>query len=171
MTSDEKKRVTDGLKQAIQAEIDGYHFYMMAARSTTDDKGREVFESLAQDEKEHVRFLSLQYSAFMDKGAPDPTATLGRRAELQGTSPIFSEQFRERIADAHFEMSALSIGISLELSAVKFYKDQAAQSDDATVKKFYNDLADWESGHYQALLQQQESLKEDYWAGGGFSPF
>jgi rubrerythrin len=171
MTSDEKKRLADGLKQAIQAEIDGYHFYMMAARSTSDDQGREVFESLAQDEKEHVRFLSLQYSAFMDKGAPDPTATLGKRAELQGKSPIFSEQFRERIADAHFEMSALSIGISLELSAVQFYKDQAAQSNDEIVKKFYNELADWESGHYQALLQQQESLKEDYWAGGGFSPF
>ena len=40
MTSDDKKRLTDGLKQAIQAEIDGYHFYMMAARSTSDDKGR-----------------------------------------------------------------------------------------------------------------------------------
>jgi rubrerythrin len=171
MTIDEKKRVTDGLKQAIQAEIDGYHFYMMAARSTDDTKGREVFESLAQDEKEHVRFLSLQYDAFMEKGAPDPTATLGKRAELQGTSPIFSDQFRQRIAGAHYEMSALSIGISLELSAVNFYKEQAALSQDETVQTFYTELADWESGHYQALLKQQESLKEDYWSGGGFSPF
>jgi rubrerythrin len=171
MTTDEKKRLTDGLKQAIQAEIDGYHFYMMAARSTSDDKGRGVFESLAQDEREHVRFLSLHYNAFMDRGAPDPAAKLGRRAELQGASPIFSEQFRERIADAHFEMSALSIGINLELSAVRFYKDQAAQAGNEIVKTFYNELADWEQGHYQALLQQHESLKEDYWAGGGFSPF
>ena len=171
MTIDEKKRVTDGLKQAIQAEIDGFHFYMMAARSTDDAKGREVFESLAQDEKEHVRFLSLQYDAFMEKGAPDPTVTLGKRAELQGTSPIFSDQFRQRISGAHFEMSALSIGIGLELSAVNFYKDQATQSNDEIVQKFYTELADWESGHYRALLQQQESLKDDYWAGGGFSPF
>jgi rubrerythrin len=171
MTTDEKKRVTDGLKQAIQAEIDGYHFYMMASRSTEDSKGREVFESLAQDEREHVRFLSLQYDAFMEKGAPDPNVTLGKRADLEGPSPIFSDQFRKRITGAHFEMSALSIGIGLELSAVKFYKDQAKQSQDETVAKFYTELADWESGHYRALLQQQESLKEDYWAGGGFSPF
>ena len=171
MTTDEKKRMTDGLKQAIQAEIDGYHFYMMAARSTSDDKGREVFESLAQDEREHVRFLSLQYDAFMEKGAADPAVTLGKRATLQGASPIFSDSFRDRIKDAHFEMSALSIGINLELSAVQFYKDQATQARDETVTKFYNELADWESGHYRALLQQQESLKEDYWAGGGFSPF
>jgi rubrerythrin len=171
MTMDEKKRVTDGLKQAIQAEIDGFHFYMMAAQSTDDSKGREVFESLAQDEKEHARFLSLQYDAFMEKGAPDPTVTLGKRAELEGTSPIFSDQLRKRVSGAHFEMSALSIGISLELSAIKFYKEQAAQSQDETLSKFYTELADWESGHYQALLQQQESLKEDYWAGGGFSPF
>jgi rubrerythrin len=163
--------VTDGLKEAIQAEIDGYHFYMMAARSTDDDKGREVFEKLAQDEKEHVRFLSLQYDAFMEQGAPDPAATLGKRATLQGTSPIFSDSFHSRIKDAHFEMSALSIGIGLELSAVQFYKDQAARSNDEIVQKFYTELADWESGHYKALLDQQEALKEDYWAGGGFSPF
>jgi rubrerythrin len=171
MNSEEKKRIAAGLKEAIQAEIDGFHFYMMAARSTDDTKGREVFESLAEDEKEHVRFLSLQYDAFMEKGAADPTVTLGKRAALQGTSPIFSDSFRGRIKDAHFEMSALSIGINLELSAVKFYKDQATQAQDETVTKFYNELADWESGHYKALLQQQESLKEDYWAGGGFSPF
>ena len=171
MDSNEKKRIADGLKEAIQAEIDGFHFYMMAARSTEDPKGREVFESLAEDEKEHVRFLSLQYDAFMDKGVADPAVTLGKRASLQGASPIFSDSFRQRITGAHFEMSALSIGISLELSAVNFYKDQAAQSNDPIVQKFYTELADWESGHYKALLQQQESLKEDYWAGGGFSPF
>ena len=77
------------------------------------DKGREVFEKLAQDEKEHVRFLSLQYDAFMDRGAPDPAATLGKRADLSGPSPIFSESFRSRIKDAHFAMSALSIGASI----------------------------------------------------------
>jgi rubrerythrin len=171
LTTNDKTRIAEGLKKAIEAEIDGYHFYMMAARSTDDPKGAEVFQSLAADEREHVRFLRLHYDAFIEKGAPDPAAKLGARAPLQGDSPIFSDGFKSRIKDAHFEMSALSIGIQLELSAVKFYKERAAEAADETVTKFYTELADWESGHYQALLKQQDTLKEDYWSGGGFSPF
>jgi hypothetical protein len=32
-------------------------------------------------------------------------------------------------------------------------------------------LAEWESTHYHALLEQQETLKEDYWRHNGFAPF
>lgn len=37
--------------------------------------------------------------------------------------------------------------------------------------RLYTELAEWESGHYEALTRQQEELKEDYWSAGGFSPF
>ena len=50
-------------------------------------------------------------------------------------------------------------------------RDQAEATDDPDAKAFFGQLADWESGHYHALLQQQETLKEDYWAAGGFAPF
>jgi rubrerythrin len=69
------------------------------------------------------------------------------------------------------EMSALSIGIQLELNAINFYKTQATEIDNQEVKKFFRELVDWETGHYHALLRQQESLKEDYWSSAGFSPF
>ena len=36
---------------------------------------------------------------------------------------------------------------------------------------FFTELAEWEAGHYEALLTQQESLKEDYWSASRFSPF
>ena len=90
---------------------------------------------------------------------------------LSDMSPIFSDQIKSRIQDAHIEMSALSIGIQLELDAMKFYKSQAEAADDPDITNFYNELAEWESGHYHALLKQQEELKEDYWSSGGFSPF
>jgi len=169
--NEEHTRITEGLKKAIEGEIDGYHFYMMAARNTQDDKGKEVFEKLAQDEMEHVRFLGLQYESFLQKGAPDTEAVLADRVDLTDPSPIFSEKIRSRLGKAHYEMSALSIGIQLELAAVGFYKDQAEQSADETVRKFYTELSRWESGHYHALLRQQEALKEEYWAKGGFTPF
>ena len=163
--------IADGLFKAIQAEGDGYHFYLMAARSTDDPKGQEVFETLADEELEHQRFLKAQYMSYMKTGGPDISVRLGGRANLYGESPIFSSSLKERIADAHFEMSALSIGIQLELAASKYYKDQAKAVSDDAVKAFYLELAEWEAGHYEVLLRQQEALKEDYWSGSGFSPF
>jgi hypothetical protein len=39
------------------------------------------------------------------------------------------------------------------------------------MKDFYSRLARWETGHYHALLKQQEELKEDFWSANGFTPF
>ncbi len=165
------QKLTEGIHQAIKAEVDGYHFYMMAARSTEDEQGRSVLQSLAQDELEHVRFLKAQHAALLATGQPDESVKLGARAELKGSSPIFSSALLARAGEAHFEMSALSIGVQLELGAVQFYDAQAKAATDPKVRAFFEELADWERGHYQALLRQQETMKDDYWAGGGFTPF
>ena len=159
------------LFDAIKAEADGYSFYKMAANSSQDEKGRTVFEQLAGEELDHKRFLAAQYRSVQETGKIDATVKLGQRADLSGASPIFSEQIRSRLREAQFEMSALSIGIQLELSSMRYYKEQADGQTDPAVKQFFGELADWEKGHYEALLRQQESLKDDYWSGSGFSPF
>jgi rubrerythrin len=163
------RAIAEGLQQAIKSEIDGHHFYKMAARSTTDEQGRQVLEALASDEMEHVRFLRLQYESVLRTGLPDEKARLAARADLSGG--IFSADLLSRARDAHYEMSALSIGIQLELGAVELYSQQARAAPHPTIRAFFEELADWERGHYNALLQQQEALKEDYWSGAGFSPF
>ncbi len=165
------KRMTEGLAKGIQAETDGYHFYMMAARTTSDLKGREVFETLAKEELDHQRFLRIQHKALTETGKPDESVHLGNRADLSGLSPIFSEQIQARAREAHYEMSALSIGIQLELASIQFYKAEADAVSDSVVRAFYADLVEWETGHYRALLRQQEALKESYWSASGFAPF
>ena len=163
--------LTDGLLKAIKAERDGHSFYQMAANSSTDPGAKEVFARLAGEELDHMNFLMKQYESILKSGRLDQSAKLGPRADLSGMSPIFSDGIRARIEDAHFEMSALSIGIQLESDALKFYQSQAEAADDPEIADFYSKLAEWETGHYQALLRQQEELKEDYWSAGGFSPF
>ncbi|HUU03998.1 MAG TPA: ferritin family protein [Myxococcota bacterium] len=169
--SDPKKLIIEGLQQAIRNESDGYHFYTMAAGNIKDEKGQEIFETLALEERAHMSFLKKQHQSLVETGRVDKTISLGTPAELKGENPIFSEAIKNRISDAHFEMSALSIGIQLELNSQQYYKKQSDLADIPEVRAFYDRLSDWESGHYHALLRQQESLKEDYWAGGGFAPF
>jgi len=165
------RTVADGLRQAMLAEQEGHHFYQMAAGATEDPQGKQVFARLAQEELDHFEFLKGQLKAVLENGAPDASLELGTPAALTGESPIFSAELKSRIGQAHYEMTALSVGAQLELSAERFYKEEAAAADDPVIKGFYEELARWESGHYHALLAQQESLKEDYWSEGGFAPF
>jgi rubrerythrin len=163
--------LTEGLLRAIEAERTGQHFYRMAAKETKDPKGREVFEALAAEELDHETFLTAHYRSLLENGELAAQAKLGARRDLLGDNPIFSEKIKARVRNAHLEMSALAVGVQLELAAVQFYQDRAAGAPSAEARHFYEELSDWESGHYEALLRQQESLKEDYWSQGGFAPF
>jgi rubrerythrin len=163
--------LVDGLLTAMKAERDGHSFYMMAANSTGDPKGRMIFETLAREELDHLQFLREHYDSVTKTGQLSSTAKLNARLELVGRSPLFSDSLRQRIKEAHFEMSALSIGVQLEYDAMKFYQRKAEETDLPDARKFFAELASWETGHYQALLRQQEELKDDYWSDAGFSPF
>ncbi len=163
--------LAEGLLKALQAERDGHSFYSMAAMSSQDLKAKEVFSQLAAEELDHMSFLSRHYQSVLKTGGPDPSAKLGSRLTLSGAWPIFSEAIKTRLKGAHFEMSALTIGIQLELDAQKFYRELAGKTEEPVVKEFLLELADWEAGHYQSLLQQQKELKEAYWEENGFAAF
>ena len=168
---DHVRILAEALQQAAMAEREGHSFYMMAAHNTHDPKGKAVFETLAREELDHLHFLKDHYDSVVATGKLSPTAHLGTRIDLDQSSPIFTPAIKLRIREAHFEMTALAVGIQLERDAMAFYQKHSAESHDSSARKFFADLADWESGHYHALLKQQEELKSDYWSGAGFSPF
>ncbi len=166
----EKERILEALKEAMQAEVDGHNFYRMAADKTNDEMGKEAFKGLAKDEVEHFNFLKAQYNSFEKDGVPDKSVKLGKPSE-SGESPMFTDSFKNRLKDAHYEMTALSVGVQLEQSAIDFYKKQSEKAENENVKEFFKELADWEATHHRRLLKQQQELKEDYWQDGNFYPF
>jgi rubrerythrin len=169
--NDSMERIGQALLDAMRAEHEGQHFYMMAAATTQDPKGKEIFEQLAREELEHAHFLRDQYRSLRETGAVDASRKLGTPIALGGGSPIFSDAIRDRLQDAQFEMTALAVAAQLELDAQRFYNDQAQATGDVAIKTFFLELAEWEAGHHRALTAQQDSLKEEYWAKSGFAPF
>lgn len=167
---EERKRMLEGLKRALQAEVDGENFYRMAANGTADTVGRATFENLAADEVEHFIFLRAQYDSIVQTGAVNLNVRLGKPSDA-GESPIFSEGFKTRIKEAHHEMSALSIGVQLELAAIRLYRAEAEAASDPHVKAFYRELAEWEETHHRRLLRQQRELQDDYYFDNKFYPF
>ncbi len=164
-------RILNALKSAMQAETDGHYFYKMAAGKTKDARGREALLLLAKDELEHFNYLKEQYDSLLETGRPAKKAKIAKPKGRTGKSPIFSKDFKKRIAKAHFELSALSIAIGLELSSLNFYKREAEKTSDPILKDFFGKLASWEETHHQILAREQSRLQEDYWLENRFYPF
>jgi rubrerythrin len=170
---EKKEHLLRIVQEAIRVENDGYQFYRLAEEKTKDAKGKEVFASLAQDETNHMRILKSLYQSVKEKEEFHFDEMKDIKHLLEGTSasPIFSKEFKNRLNQAHFEMTALSIGILLEKNSIDFYKKSAQESKNKEVKMLFNYLAEWEGEHLRALVNQQKLLQQDYWTEARFYPF
>ncbi|MBM3331479.1 hypothetical protein FJY68_06450 [candidate division WOR-3 bacterium] len=159
-----------GLKEAILAEQTGFQFYTVAAANTTDARGREIFQQMAREETEHQQWLSRQYGHLVG-GTPWEEMKPVPHSDLSGPSPIFSDELRSRIGEAHWEMTALSVGLALEEATAIRYQRLAQAAEQPEVRRFFDELAKWEESHAEALRRQSGLLKESYWHEAGFAPF
>jgi rubrerythrin len=170
---EKNERLLTVVKNAIRVENDGYQFYRLAEEKTKDPKGQEVFASLAKDESNHMQILKSLYESIKGKGEFkfDEVKEMKHILDTTSESPIFSKEFKQRLNQSAFEMTALSIGILLEKNSIDFYKKSAQETEEKDVKMLFNYLADWEGEHLRALVNQQKYLQEDYWTEARFYPF
>ncbi len=118
----------------------------------------------------HFNYLRHQYKSVLEKGDYDFSEKLKKKEFKHAENPIFSNEIKNRIKDSHFEVSALTIGMKLELDAVNFYRSCAQKAQSEEAKQFYNELSDWEQDHYRAFEGALNMLKEDYFQANNFVP-
>ncbi len=169
--SDTRDAILDIVSKAYQIETDGYTFYSMTAERAQKPAVQELFEKLASDEVQHQAFLKSVASNYADKGAKAFRLDLKTPDVRAVMSQVFTGQFREQAAGAQFEMAVLSIGMTLETNAIKYFATAAGLASDGEVKDFYQFLADWEKQHFDALQNLFTMVHEDQMGASGFSPF
>ncbi len=162
--------ILNGLKEAMIAERTGIEFYRTAAERTQDDQGRAVFLRLAADEQKHLEYLRQHYQQLTGLGTAAAALELPEPG-VNGASPIFSLELRQRINQAHWEMTALSVGLALEQASIARYRQLAAEAKQTELRRFFESLVRWEESHAAALQHQFNLLREDYWREAGFAPF
>ncbi len=170
MKKELKAELLEGLKDAMIAERSGIEFFMVAAAQTTDTQGREVFQQLAHEEGEHLAWLKRQYGHLLNDEPFEKLPTISV-TDLEGDHPIFSNDLRKRLKDAHFEMTALSVGQQLEQAAIDRYRKLAEEAGYGELRDFYLQLMAWEQSHAGAFARQAEDLREEYWSQNNFAPF
>jgi len=164
------KSAEDILKTAILLELRGKAFYNTAAGQTGSESVRKIFTMMAEEEDEHIKFLSNQFASFQREGKFAKNETVGTPDDNEAVS-ILSKKVKEEISAAGFESAAISAAIDFENRAIEVYQDRANEADDPNEKEMYQMLADWERTHHKLLFRLNEDLKEQIWNDNNFWPF
>ena len=148
----------EALQVALDTEKKGYRFYKIAAKSSKDPKGKEVFEHLAKDEVEHMGVIATMYESLT---RDEPWMTYEEAVEKYGETPkekIIFPDVPEEAQENFNDITALEEALEFEKKAVSFYKKQAEESDTEKARIFYQSLIEIEEGHVQIIQAELDSL-------------
>jgi rubrerythrin len=158
------------LKQAILLEKKGKAFYETAADRTENTAVKNFFNSMAQEEVEHIRILSDQYKAYQENKtflADQP----GSEKISEVAAGVLSSELRNKISAADFEAAAISAAMAMEERAIKLYASRAEVAESPEEKRLYQWLSDWETHHLDVLGELDRTLTEQVWNDNSFWPF
>jgi rubrerythrin len=150
-------------------ERQGKALYETAQVQAENKDVKAFFQSLAEEEQEHMDILEKQFKAFMKDGK---FMASGFKNVAAVTAPdILSDAVKKNINAAGFESTAITAAIGFEEKAVTLYAQRAKETTDPEEKKLYNWLSVWEKTHLKKLMEIQESLMARIWEDNSFWPF
>lgn len=167
----EAKSASDILKEAILLERRGKAFYSTVAAITNSDAAKKIFSMMAEEEEEHIKFLSSQFTHYEKSGKFIANTAAMQNPDEEVTMKVLSQDIMKQITAASYEAAAISAAIDFETRAVKIYSERAEAATDANEKEMYAMLADWEKTHHYWLHKMDEELKESVWFDNHFWPF
>lgn len=167
----DKHKALDVLKEAILLERRGKVFYTNVAEKSDSPAAKRIFEMMAAEEDEHIRFLSHQFANYVKENKFVRPEQPEEDPDEETVMRILSDDIKNEISAASFEAAAISAAMDFETRAVKIYQERADEATDPDEKAAYQMLADWEKGHHYLLHRLNEDLKEQVWNDNHFWPF
>lgn len=163
-----EKNTLDILKKAILLEHRGRSLYRTAASETASEGVKELFNTLADEEDNHIETLNRQYKSIA-KGGGFEVAGLLEIKDAE-SNEVLSGKIVKGISGAGYEAAVIAAALDFEKKAVDFYSKQAETADSGDEKKLFQWLADWEKGHMSMLAQIDKDLMESIWYDNSFWP-
>jgi rubrerythrin len=167
----ETKSTTDILKEAILLEQRGRAFYASIAAQTQSDAVKRIFTMIAEEEEQHISFLSEQYRHYQKNNFFMDVKLQATNAPDEVARKVLTEEMKTQISAAGFEAAAISAAMDFEAKAVELYSSRAESAADPHEKELYSMLAVWERGHHKWLMRIDKDLREQVWYDNNFWPF
>ena len=164
----------DALRIAIATERSGLEFYTRAARTTSDARGRKIFQDLAGEEKEHLEKLEARYKVLLERD-PELEARPTFLFFKGAAHGLFAEG-AERLVRGVNDQQALLIGIRCERGSHRFFKKYGERFEESEGKQIFLEFADEERAHldllvreYRALIRRQGRTRRSRRPGASFA--
>jgi rubrerythrin len=147
------------LEQAMENERQGEAFYQDLLEHVDDPAGREVFQTLADEEVEHVRVLQAEYEAIQRDHA---WMALNEARTCEPLTPL--ELFPEKmdsvlaVAPKIKDEDALKMAMGFEEKGYNSYCKSAQETSDPEGKKVFEFLAKQENAHFVFLQKTLDYL-------------
>ena len=161
MTTSEQAKMLQAINTAIEMESDGKECYLAASKESTNEAGRKLLQSLAEEEDGHrLKFEELYNSILKGRGWPSvkfqPDTTHDIRNSLIKTCTILGVN----VSGTSSELDAIQVAIDKEKKSYDFYENQARIAAYDIEREYYKNLAKEEREHELALLDYHEYLAD-----------
>jgi rubrerythrin len=166
----EESNTLNILKNAYLMELQGKNLYQQAVKNAESNEVKLFFQSLVDDEQEHMEILERQFKAYQ-KNKKFVAGKYENDSSTDSAPVILDDSLKEKINAASFEATAITAAVAFEKKAVDLYGSRAEQATDIEEKKLYKWLSTWEKTHLSKLVALEESLIEKIWDDNNFWPF
>ena len=138
----------DAIKQAIQTEKDVMDFYLKAAALTGNQRGKQVFEQLAKEEREHAGHFFEIYTG-SDLGSFEDFIS---RPPSKGHAML--KQLEKALDENVHERKAMELAMQEEEDLVKNLQMTASRIVDPSVRAVFERMASETENHY-AIIESE----------------
>ncbi len=164
---EEAEKVLAVLKKGSELESFGIKFYSEAAGEVTDPKGRQTLKYLANEEREHLKFIKQLRTSFENRGDEKVNSIIKVWAEKphQKVFPDI-EEYLEDVKAVSGDQKILEEAEEIEKRSIEFYTSAMDGVKDESHKDRFNILIKEEVGHL-ALVQQMRNYMtlHGVWSG------
>jgi rubrerythrin len=149
------------IELALKNEQAEMEFYLQEAKRSKNALARGVFETLANDEHEHMKRIRGLHARLLEKGSWPRDVAL----EVQGTNVRkvlegFAGQSGAAKDHDHDDVAALEKARAFEGKGTKFYADLAAICENPMEKTFFTFLSQIEREHLRSIEKSLAFFKD-----------
>ena len=151
----------DVLSAAIKFEEDGRNLYQECVKKTKHPWGKSLFQSLADDELEHIERLRETFEVLtVPQEYTKDFLPLAAEKQWKNIFEKAKGKIDAVVKATTTDIEALELGIDFEKKGMKYYKKLSEESKHPLEKKFYQVLAQEENRHFLILKDSQELLTD-----------
>jgi len=145
----------DALELAMKMEKDAILFYEEAARKTKSPAGKKMFQTITEDEKQHLEMVS--------------QIIKGLNVTRQDTSPMkkvktvfesMKDEMMKKVAATTDDLEAFKIAMKMEKEGLEFYKKTLAGSTKEKERALLERLIHEEQQHYDMFANTYQFLSD-----------